>query len=129
MKHEELTEKIIGAFYEVYNVLGYGFLEKVYEMALASEFSSRGLEFSRQVPIEVCYKGDVVGEYVADFVIGGKIIVEVKAIIGLTGADENQLLNYLRATGKSVGLVLNFGKKAEVKRRVFERDWGKGAGE
>ena len=118
MERDEITEGVIGAFYEVYNVLGYGFLEKVYEMALASEFSRRGLKFSRQVPIEVCYKGDVVGNYVADFLVEGEVIVEVKAMIGLTGADENQLLNYLRATGKSVGLVLNFGREAEIKRKV-----------
>ena len=97
-------------------------------MTLASEFSRRGLKFSRQVPIEVCYKGDVVGEYFSDFLVSprddsgdpdGLVIVEVKAMIGLTGSDEAQLLNYLKATGKDVGLILNFGKKAEVRRRVF----------
>lgn len=119
MERDEITEAVIGAFYEVYNVLGFGFLEKVYEMALACEFARLGLGFSRQVPIEVCYKGDVVGEYCADFLVEGEVIVEVKAIIGLTGSDEAQLLNYLKATGKSVGLLLNFGKKAEVRRRIF----------
>jgi len=81
MKHEELTEKIIGAFYEVYNVLGYGFLEKVYEMALASEFSRMGLKFSRQVPIEVCYKGDVVGEYVADFLVEERLSWRLRRLL------------------------------------------------
>jgi len=119
MERDEITERVIGAFYEVYNVLGYGFLEKVYEVALASEFSRRGLKFSRQIPIEVCYKGDVVGAYVADFLVEGLVVVEVKATLGIVGSDEAQLLNYLKATGKSVGLLLNFGKKAEVKRRVF----------
>jgi GxxExxY protein len=120
MMRDEVTEGVIGAFYEVYNVLGYGFLEKVYEMALALEFSRRGLKFSRQVPIEVCYKGDIVGNYVADFLVEGEVIVEVKAIRELSVCDESQLLNYLRCTGKSVGLLLNFGKKAEVNRKVFE---------
>ena len=114
-----MTEGVIGAFYEVYNVLGYGFLERVYEMALASEFGRRGLKFVRQFPIEVCYKGGVVGSYVADFLVEGKVIVEVKTVIGLGGVDEAQLLNYLKATGKSVGLILNFGKKAQVRRRVY----------
>jgi len=120
MKRDDITEGVIGAFYEVYNVLGYGFLERVYEMALASEFSRRGLRFSRQVPIEVCYKGDVVGSYVADFLVEGKVIVEVKAMIGVGGVEAAQLLNYLKGTGKKVGLLLNFGKKAEIKRMIYE---------
>ena len=121
-----MTEKVIGAFYEVYNVLGHGFLEKVYEVALAVEFSRRGLKFGRQFPIQVCYKGEDVGNYVADFLVEGEVIVEVKAMIGIGGGEEAQLLNYLKATGKSVGLILNFGKKAEVRRRIFERARGVG---
>ena len=119
MKHEELTERIIGVFYRVYNELGYGFLEKVYERALAFEFREAGLSFERQVPIKVLYKGEDMGDYVADFIVEGKVIVEVKAMIGLTGIDEAQLLNYLKATGNGVGLLLNFGRKAEIKRKVF----------
>jgi len=124
MKHEELTEKIIGVFYRVYNELGYGFLEKVYERALAFEFKKEGLVFERQVPIKVLYKGEVMGDYVADFIVDGKVIVEVKALQEVGGAEGAQLLNYLRATGNSVGLLLNFGRKAEVKRKVYEKDWG-----
>ena len=126
MKHEELTERIIGVFYRVYNELGYGFLEKVYERALAFEFREAGLSFERQVPIKVLYKGEAMGDYVADFIVEGKVIVEVKAMIGLTGIDEAQLLNYLKATGNGVGLLLNFGRKAEVKRKVYDKNWSGG---
>ena len=119
MKDEELTEKIIKAFYRVYNSLGYGFLERVYERALAVEFGKMGLVFGRQVPIKVVYEEVVVGDYVADFIVEGKIVVEVKAIRELTDCDGKQLLNYLRVTGKEVGLLLNFGRKADFKRRVF----------
>ena len=120
MEHEELSGKIIGVFYRVYNSLGYGFLERVYENALKIEFAKIGLNFENQVPIRVYYSGEVVGDYVADFIIEGEIIVEVKANCGLGVSDESQLLNYLRCTEKSVGLLLNFGEKAEVKRKVFE---------
>ena len=127
MKYEELTERIIGVFYRVYNVLGYGFLEKVYENALCIELRKEGLSFESQVPIRVFYDGEIVGDYVADFIVEGKVVVEVKASSGLGGADEAQLLNYLKATGKDVGLLLNFGKKAEVKRRIFETARGLGS--
>jgi len=120
MKYEELTDKIIGVFYKVYNVLGYGFLERVYENALKIEFRKAGINFENQVPVRVYYDGEVVGDYIADFVVEGKVVVEVKALSVLTGVDEAQLLNYLKATDKDVGLLLNFGKKAEVKRRIFE---------
>ncbi|MFH0711612.1 MAG: GxxExxY protein [archaeon] len=120
MKYEELTEKIIGAFYRVYDELGYGFLEKVYERALAVEFGSLGLRFERQVPINIVYRKVVVGDYCADFIVEGKVVVEIKAIRELGGAEEKQLLNYLRATDKGVGLLLNFGQKPEVKRKVYD---------
>jgi len=123
MKHEELTEKIIGCFYKVYNVLGYGFLEKIYERALAYEFRVEGLSFERQVPIKVFYKGESMGDYCADFIVEGEVIVEVKAIKEIGEAESVQLLNYLRATGKEVGLVLNFGRKAEIKRKVNSVDF------
>jgi len=131
MKDEVLTEKIIGVFYRVYDVLGFGFLEKVYENALKIEFKKVGIEFENQVPIRVYYEGEVVGDYVADFIVDGKVIVEVKAVVGLGDSDGKQLLNYLRATDKDVGLVLNFGRKPEVKRKIFEtaRFKGNGVGE
>ena len=102
MKHEGITEKIISAFYEVYNVLGYGFLEKVYENALMIEFEKIGLKYVNQYPIKVFYRGKIIGDYVADFVVEGKVIVEVKANCGLGDSDGKQLLNYLRATDKDV---------------------------
>ena len=117
---EELTGKIIGCFYEVYNFLGFGFLEKVYANALALEFARVGLVFGKEVPVGVCYKGDDVGDYFADFLVGGEVVVEVKAKDCLNGRDEAQVLNYLKGTGKKVGLLLNFGgEKPEFKRLVF----------
>ena len=119
MMHEEISEKIIGAFYEVYNILGDGFLERVYELALAVEFERVGLKFGRQCPIKVSYKDVIVGDYVADFLVEGEVVVEIKAKRELSSADEAQLLNYLKGAGKEVGLLFNFGRKAEFKRRVF----------
>ena len=119
MECEEITEKVLGVFFEVYRTLGSGFLEKVYENAMEIEFKRRGIKFGRQVGIDVCYKGKNSGEYVADFIVEGEVVVEIKAKKDLSSADEAQLLNYLKATGKKVGLLLNFGSKAEFKRRVF----------
>ena len=120
MKHEELTEKVIGTFFEVYNTLGYGFLENVYENALCLEFEKRGISFSRQVPIKVRYCDRVVGEYVADLVIADLVIVELKAVKTLLPQHEAQLLNYLKATEIEVGLILNFGPVAKVVRKVVD---------
>ena len=120
MKYEVLTSDIIRIFYKVYNCLGYGFLEKVYENALAIEFRREGLSFRQQVPVKVFYEGEIVGDYIANFIVEGEVVVEVKANCGLDGVDEAQLLNYLKATGKDVGLLMNFGKEAEFKRRIFE---------
>ena len=120
MKHEDITEKVIEVFYKVYNTLGYGFLEKVYENALKVEFRKSGVVFESQVPIRVFYGGEIVGDYVADFVIEGKVIVEVKAVREMSSVHENQLLNYLTCTDKEVGLLLNFGEKAEIKRKVYD---------
>lgn len=118
-KHKELTAKIIGCFYKVYNKLGFGFLEKIYENALAYEFEEVGLNFDKQASISVLYEGRVMGEYFADFIVEDKVVVEIKADKYLGEDVEKQLLNYLRATGLEVGLVLGFGKEAEVKRKVF----------
>lgn len=120
MKHEELTEKIIGCCYNVYNALGSGFLEKVYENALAVEFEEAELKFGQQVGIDVLYKDKNVGNYVADFIVEGKVVLEIKAMIALGGIEKAQVINYLKATEIDVGLLINFGKKVEV-RRVF---WG-----
>ncbi len=122
MKHEGITEGVIKIFYKVYNVLGYWFLEKVYERAMVIEFDRAGLKYINRFPVRVFYEGEVVGDYVADFVVEGEIIVEVKVNLGVCDSDERQLLNYLRCTDKEVGLLLNFGKKAEVKRKVYDNE-------
>ena len=119
-RHSHVTGTIIGAAYRVHNALGAGFLEKVYENALAVEVRKSGLVVEQQVPISVRYEGTVVGEYVADLAVGGKVIVEIKAISALDACHEAQLINYLKATGLEVGLLLNFGAKVEVKRRIMD---------
>lgn len=109
--HEELSNNIIAAFYEVYNTLGYGFLEKAYENALLHEFSSRSINAVNQFPIEVFYDKVKVGQYFADVLVDGKIIIEIKAADAIAQEHELQLINYLKATNIEVGLLLNFGKK------------------
>ena len=118
-KYSDLTEVIIKCFYKVYNELGYGFLEKVYHNALLLELQNEELEVESQKRIKVYYLGDVVGEYFADIVVGSSVILELKAAETLAQEHESQLINYLRATDIEVGLLLNFGKKPEVKRKVF----------
>ena len=122
MKYEGLTKQIIGAFYTVYNALGYGFLEKVYENALAIELRQIGLHVDCQRPIHVHYRGLVVGEYYADLLVEDRVIVELKAVRALGQEHEAQLLNYLNATRYEVGLLLNFGPKPQVKRKVYDND-------
>ncbi|MCK4448504.1 MAG: GxxExxY protein [Candidatus Marinimicrobia bacterium] len=122
MKYEEITDKIIKVFYKVYNTLGYGFLEKVYERAMIIEFNKMGLKYNNQYPVKVYYKEEIVGDYVADFIVEEKIIVEIKAIKELSKQDENQLLNYITSTDKEVGLLLNYGKKPEIKRKVYDNE-------
>ena len=118
--HEELTEIIIKSFYTVYNKLGYGFLEKVYENALLLELKNQGLNCSKQVPIEVYYDDISVGNYFADILVEDKIILELKAGEGsLIEEHELLLINYLKATDKEVGLLLFFGKKPIFKRKIF----------
>lgn len=119
-KHSDLTERIIKAFYKVHSVLGYGFNEKVYENALVIELRKAGILAEAQKQIQVYYQGDLVGEYFADIVVNQCIIVELKAARALAEEHEAQLLNYLKATPIEVGLLLNFGPKAEVKRKVYD---------
>lgn len=118
-KHTEITEPIIRAFYKVYNILGYGFLEKVYENALFVELEAMGLSVEKQKPITVYYEDEIVGEYFADLVVEEHVIVELKASKALRKEHEFQLINYLKATEIEVGLLLNFGEKPELKRKVF----------
>ena len=118
-KYSDITEKIIKAFYKVYNTLGYGFLEKVYENSLFIELVEMGLLVNKQEHIKVYYEGKEVGEYYADLIVEGCVIVELKAAEALCEEHEFQLINYLKATEIEVGLLLNFGKKPEFKRKVF----------
>jgi GxxExxY protein len=120
--HRELTEQILSAFYQVYNSLGAGFLEKVYENALLLELEGRGLAVKQQTPIKVYYASKVVGEYFADLVVENKVLLELKAGDTIHQAHLSQLNNYLRARRIEVGLILNFGTKPEFKRRVFTND-------
>jgi len=119
-KYSDITEKIIKASYEVHNNLDYGFLEKVYENSLAIELRNVGLNVKQQEPIKVLYKGELVGDYVADLMVEDKVIVEIKSVSKLEQVHEVQLVNYLKATGKEVGLLINFGKSVEVKRKIFD---------
>lgn len=122
-KHSDITGIIIKAFYNVYNQLGYGFLEKVYENALLIELRKFNLECVAQNPIEVFYDELKVGFYIADIIVNNCVIIEVKAAEALCEEHEAQLTNYLRATDIEVGLLLNFGKKAEFKRKVFSEEF------
>ncbi len=116
---ENTTRRIIGAFYEVYNHLGPGFLEKVYEKAMLVELRTRGLQVDAQLPIRVMYKDNPVGEYFADLFVEGKVNCEIKAMQSLRPEHEAQLINYLKAIGIKVGLLLNFGPKPEIMRRIY----------
>jgi GxxExxY protein len=122
MLHEELTEKIIQAFYKVYNTLGYGFIEKVYENALAYELRKMGHIVVQQKKIKVYYEGHEVGDYEADITVDDLVIVETKAKESLREEHEAQLINYLKATKIEVGLLMNFGKTPEFRRKIFTND-------
>lgn len=117
--YQELTSNIISCFYKVYNTLGFGFLEKIYENALLFELSKSGLFVERQKPIKVYYEDKLVGEYFADLIVEDKVIIELKAVDALIEEHELQLINYLKATEIEVGLLLNFGKKPEIRRKIF----------
>jgi GxxExxY protein len=117
--HKELSSEIIRCFYKVYNQLGFGFLEKVYENSLKIELEKNGLIVEKQKPINVYYEEHLVGEYFADLVVDNKIIIELKAAESLCEEHELQLINYLKATDFELGLLLNFGKKPEVRRKIF----------
>ncbi len=123
-KHSEITEKVIKAFYKVYNTLGYGFLEKVYENALFFELVEMGFFVEKQKQITVYYEEKEVGGYFADLIVENCVILELKAAEALCEEHEFQLINYLKATEIEVGLLLNFGKKPEFKRKVFSnKEW------
>ena len=121
-KHEDITELIIKAFYTVYNTLGYGFLEKVYENAMAFELGKLGLYVVPQAPVTVYYDDHSVGNYNVDLLVKDAVIVELKATRTLAPENEAQLLNYLKATVYEVGLLLNFGPKPQVKRKIYDNE-------
>lgn len=117
--HGEITEKVLKAFYHVYNSLGEGFLEKVYENAMVVALKKLGVDAVQQMPVIVYFKNEPVGEYFADLLVGGSVIVELKALESLAKAHEAQLTNYLRATRFEVGLLLNFGEKPDFRRKAY----------
>jgi GxxExxY protein len=120
--HKDITDQIIKAYYKVYNELGFGFLEKVYENAIGIELSNLGLSIEKQKRIKVYYEGAEVGEYFADIVVEGLVIIELKSAESLCEEHEFQLVNYLKATEMEVGLLLNFGKEPEFRRKLFTND-------
>ncbi|MRT93864.1 GxxExxY protein [Ancylomarina sp. 16SWW S1-10-2] len=118
-KYSDITSLILKAFFNVYNELGYGFLEKVYENALIIELKELGLNVQQQAPIKVLYGKQIVGDFLADIIVNDLVIIELKAIERLNPIHEVQLVNYLKASDIEVGLLLNFGKIPQYKRRVF----------
>jgi GxxExxY protein len=114
-----LTEKIIGAAFQVHNRLGQGFQEKVYENALVEELRTNGLRVEQQKPLTVMYGGKPVGDFIADLLIEGSVLVELKANKTIDRSHENQLLNYLKSSGIEVGLLINFGESVQIRRKIF----------
>jgi GxxExxY protein len=121
--HQDITEPVIKAFYKVYNTLGYGFLEKVYENALMVELRNAGLNCISQVPVKVSYNGEIVGNYFADILVEDKVTLELKAATSICEEHEAQLINYLKATDIEIGLLLNFGKTPQFVRKIFENEY------
>ena len=120
--HGEITQAIIGAFYDSYNALGWGYPESIYANAMPIFLRRRGLHFEREVPLRVTLEGVLLGEFRPDLVVAGKVIVELKACDRLAGAHEAQLISYLKASGYQVGLLLNFGPKPELRRIIWTDD-------
>ena len=122
MLHQELSNIIIKNFFKVYNELGFGFLENVYQNALYLELKNQNFTVEAQKPIEVFYQNTRVGLYKADLIVENKIIIELKAVECLLEEHELQLINYLKATNIEIGLLLNFGKEPEIRRKIFTND-------
>ena len=122
MKYEELTGRIIKVFYDVYNELGFGFSEKIYERAMIIALSEEGLKVDEQVPIKVNFRGQVIGEFYADIVMENSVVLELKTASSIVEAHEAQLLNYLKASEIEVGLIMNFGPKPDIKRMIFDNE-------
>jgi GxxExxY protein len=122
LKHADLTEKLIGIFFNIHNELGHGFLESVYEQAFSIVLAENNIFFQRQMAVPVWFHGQQIGEFRADLLVDGKVLVELKTGRDIEPAWEKQLLNYLRATDVEVGLLFNFGPNAQFKRYAFEND-------
>ena len=122
LKHREVTDAIIGAFYDVYNELGYGFLESVYREAMIVALRSKNLAVEREKPVEVFFRGVSIGYFRIDLVVGNCVIVELKSARTLDGSHEAQLLNYLKATELELGLLLNFGPRPHFRRMILDND-------
>ena len=122
LKHTELTEKLINVYYSLYNELGYGFLESVYQKAFALMLTERGLSYQQQSPIRVSFHGVDMGEFLADLLVESAVLIELKAVRALEQAHERQLLNYLRATDIEVGLLFNFGPRPQFRRLAFDNE-------
>ena len=120
MKHAGITDKIIKAAFNVHNELGFGFLEKVYQNAMVVELRNQGLQVAKEVATDVFYQKELVGQYYADLIVEQQVVLELKSVVSLTKNHEIQLVNYLRATGIEVGLLINFGHSVDVKRRVMD---------
>jgi GxxExxY protein len=121
MKHAGITDQIIKAAFKVHNELGFGFLEKVYQNAMVVELKKTGLHVAKEVATDVYYQKELVGQYFADLVVEHNVILELKSVAAITKNHEVQLVNYLKATGLEVGLLINFGHSVEVKRKVLDR--------
>jgi GxxExxY protein len=123
MKHEILTEKLIGAFYTLYNELGHGFLESIYQRGYAYMLKDEGLPFVEQAPVRVTHRGRDLGEFKMDLVVEGLVLVELKAVKVLEASHEKQVFNYLKATKLEVGLLFNFGPRPQVRRIILENEY------
>jgi GxxExxY protein len=122
LKHSDVTEKLITTYYALYNELGFGFLESVYQKAFCLMLRERGLSFQEQIPIRVVFHRAEMGEFLADILVESAVLVELKAVRALEQAHERQLLNYLRATDVEVGLLFNFGPRPQFRRLAFDNE-------
>ncbi len=117
MIEDKLTEKIIGAAYQVHNTLGFGFREKIYQRAMVIALGKMGLEVEEEYPMSIFFEGEKIGRHRADLYVEQKVLVELKAILSLSKGDEVQLVNYLKATGTKTGLLVNFGQSVQIRRK------------
>jgi GxxExxY protein len=120
VKHSEITGKIIESAYRVHNTLGFGFLETVYQNALIIELLKTGLNVEKEKRLRLWYENQIIGDFIADIIVEETVIIELKAVKELHAVHEVQLVNYLKATGIEIGLLINFGKSVEIKRKIMD---------